>query len=188
MIWPSRVSSALASLRRLDVLGEAEVEHLDAPFRAHHHVGRLQVAVNDAACVRGGKRLGDRHGNREQFGGSKPPGGISRLSGVPSISSIVRNGWPSTSSTEWIVTMFGWFRRRSRALRARTVAVLGVVSLEDFERDVPLEPGVAGAVDLAHAPDTEQGYDFVGAKALAWQQVQRMALRACRSNLRGSRP
>jgi hypothetical protein len=33
--------------------------------------------------------------------------------------------------------------------------VFGVVGLEDFERDVPLEPGVAGPVDLTHAPDPE---------------------------------
>ena len=51
--------------------------------------------------------------------------------------------------------------------------VLGVVSLEDFECDVPLETRVPGPVDLAHAPDAEQGYDFVGAKALAWQQIHR---------------
>ena len=54
-----------------------------------------------------------------------------------------------------------------------SLPVVGVVSLEDFERDVTLETRVAGSVDLAHAADPEQGYDLVGAQALAWQQVHR---------------
>ena len=67
MICPSRVSSTLASFGGLDVLGQAEVEHLHPAVRAHHDVGRLEVAVDDAAGVRGGQRFGNRHGDRQQL-------------------------------------------------------------------------------------------------------------------------
>ena len=79
--------------------------------------------------------------------------------------------------------MLGWLSAAmARASRAKRLAVLGVVGLQDFERDVALEAGVAGPVDLAHATDPEQGYDFVGAQAMAWEQICGQApLRASRS-------
>jgi hypothetical protein len=52
-----------------------------------------------------------------------------------------------------------------------SLPVVGVVGLEDFQRDFALEAGVAGTVDLAHAADPEQSYDLIGSQALAWQQV-----------------
>ena len=36
---------------------------------------------------------------------------------------------------------------------------------EDFESDVALEAGVPRAIDLAHAPFAEHGYDFICAEA-----------------------
>ncbi len=38
--------------------GEPEVEQLDRPVLAHEHVGRLEVAVDEAGAVGGGERLG----------------------------------------------------------------------------------------------------------------------------------
>jgi hypothetical protein len=35
---------------------------------------------------------------------------------------------------------------------------------ENFERHVALQLRVTSAIDLAHAPDAEQGLNFVGAK------------------------
>ncbi len=50
-----------AALRRLVAgqSGEAEVEHLDVVAVGDEEVGRLDVAVNDAAAVGGVERLGD---------------------------------------------------------------------------------------------------------------------------------
>ena len=47
-------------------LGEAEIEHLDRAIGADDHVGRLEVAVDDAARVRRdeGVRDGDRNPER----------------------------------------------------------------------------------------------------------------------------
>jgi hypothetical protein len=48
---------------------------------------------------------------------------MTSFSVVPSTSSIVRKGMPSASSTEWMVTMFGWLSdamvRASRSKRSR---------------------------------------------------------------------
>ena len=41
------------------LLGEAEVHHLDTALGREHHIGRLQITVNDALRVRGVERLGD---------------------------------------------------------------------------------------------------------------------------------
>ena len=53
----------------------------------------------------------------------RPSAGMRSASVRPSTSSIVRNSRPSASSTEWIVTMFGWFSaaaaRASRSKRSR---------------------------------------------------------------------
>ena len=38
------------------------------------------------------------------------------------------------------------------------------VLAKDFDGDVAIEAGVAGAVDLAHAADSERGLDLVGAE------------------------
>ena len=47
-------------------LGEAEVEHLDAPLGGHHDVRGLEVPVHDAALVGRAQRLGQRDGQLEQ--------------------------------------------------------------------------------------------------------------------------
>ena len=41
------------------VLGDAEVHHFDVAVGADHDVGRLQVAMDDAALVREVNRFGD---------------------------------------------------------------------------------------------------------------------------------
>src|SRR6185295_18732049 len=45
----------------IEALGQAEVEHLQVPVGAQHEVGRLQVAVNDVACVSGAQGVAELH-------------------------------------------------------------------------------------------------------------------------------
>src|SRR5438876_11406580 len=62
--------------------------------------------------------------------------------------------------------------RRPR-LPAESVDVLGSARqrrMDDLERDVPLQAGVAGAVNLAHASDAEQAHDLVGTEAVAGRE------------------
>jgi hypothetical protein len=42
------------------------------------------------------------------------------------------------------------------------------VLTKDFDGDVAVEAGVAGAVDLAHTADSERGLDLVGAEFGVW--------------------
>ena len=62
-------------------LGETEVEHLDAAVGRHHHVGRLQIAMRDAAIVRGGHGIGERNRDLQQ-----PIDAAARLCGISSAS------------------------------------------------------------------------------------------------------
>ena len=47
--------------------GDAEVEDLDRAARREHHVGGLEVAVQDAVAVRHAQRLGQLHGDRHRL-------------------------------------------------------------------------------------------------------------------------
>ena len=55
---------------RVDGLGElreSEVEDFDAALAVEHHVGRLEVAMNDPFGVGAGERVGERDGDLQQF-------------------------------------------------------------------------------------------------------------------------
>jgi hypothetical protein len=64
---------------------------------------------------------------------------------------------------------------------------------QDFDGDVAIEPGVAAAIDLAHATFAELGDNVVRTEAGAWSQRQLVggeymplsALAAVRRNLLG---
>ena len=63
-----RVGVDGARAARFDQLGEAEVEHLRAAVGRHHDVLGLDVAVDDARLMRGGKSAGDVRGDRQPLG------------------------------------------------------------------------------------------------------------------------
>src|SRR6185295_10527095 len=66
------------------------------------------------------------------------------------------------------VRMVELARRAGLALEAaEAVLVLGERLGQDLDRDVPLQPGVPGAVDLAHPACAEEGVDLVWAQARA---------------------
>src|SRR5262249_4434180 len=61
-VWITR-----SGMRRLDQLGESEVEHFHRAVVRNHHVARFDVAMHDAARVRRGKRIGYLNRNRERL-------------------------------------------------------------------------------------------------------------------------
>jgi hypothetical protein len=156
--------------RRLDVLGEAEVEHLHAAVGADHDIGRLEVAMDDPPGVRRGERLGDGNRNRQQ---------LVELESARRNQPVERRPLHQLHRDEGNVVRFldgvngddiGMVQRRDGArFTGEAAAVLAVVGLENFQRDVALEARIAGPVDLAHTPDAEEGNDFVRPQALAWQ-------------------
>ena len=59
--------SALDNARIAQNLGQAEIEHLNLVARREHDVFRLDVAMNDAACVRFVQGVGNLCRNRERL-------------------------------------------------------------------------------------------------------------------------
>ncbi len=53
---------------------------------------------------------------------------------------------------------------------AQAIGVAGDVLRQDLDGDGAIEAGVAGAVDLAHAPGADQAEDFVWTQARASSQ------------------
>ena len=58
---------------------QAEVEHLDAPFAGDTHIGRLQIAVENAFCV--GVQQRHAHAQRDAHRGA----GRERAAGEPAV-------------------------------------------------------------------------------------------------------
>ena len=60
------IAPAFARARRVEGLGQPEVQHLDDAVGAHFHVGGLQIAMDDPLRVRGFQGIGDlaRDGER----------------------------------------------------------------------------------------------------------------------------
>ena len=75
----------------VDQLGDAEVEHLHVAARGDDDVGRLQVAVDDAAGVRRVERVGELHAPLDHLlDRQRPAARAAACSVPPSSSSITR--------------------------------------------------------------------------------------------------
>ena len=83
------VEAASSSVRvqTIERLRQAEVEHLDRAVGFHLHVGRLQIAPDDLAFVRGIERGADLPRDRQRI-----------INGQWSIGDLARQLTPSTSS------------------------------------------------------------------------------------------
>ena len=154
----------------VDELGDAEVEHLHVAARRNDDVGGFQVAMDDAPGVRRLERVGELESPFDQL--------IRRH-----LLADARVERPALEQLHHeirtaLVLADVIDRADVRMVDRRDGARLTVEPFErdrvagdgrrkDFDRDVAIEPGVAGAIDFAHATGTDRLEDFVGTESCA---------------------
>ncbi len=145
-------------------LGEAEVEQLRAR-RREDHVGRLEVAVDDAAAVRAVEGFCDLDAVPDRFverqvAASEPLGQALALEilhhqvlGAVLVADVVQRADVRVAQA----------RDRLRlALEPRPDRLVGGEAIrQHLDRDEPVEPRVEGTVDLAHSAGAHQLLDLV---------------------------
>ena len=113
-----------------------------------------------------GQAVGDRDEDRDEIVGRHPAaaGPSDRQASRRGHSSMTKNGSRpvagSPGSTSKTATTPGWDAaasdRASRSKRAAVAGSSGEVRQEDLDRDVPIEPFVAGSMDGRHAAGPER--------------------------------
>ena len=161
-------------LRRWGDLGEAEVENLDASVFGDEQVFWLEIAMHDAFFMRVGEAVSDLHAE---------------------LNCLTQAQWaaPQTLAEGFSFQEFGYQVGRSLVsshlkdrenvgmaqsgggfgldLEALQSIRFGGDKLgENFDGDVAIQPGIAGAVDLAHTAGAEWSEDFILAKLGARDQ------------------
>ena len=162
--WPK---ARVRQMRRHDLLGEAEVHDLHVPLRRHHHVGGLEVAMDDAAAMGGVERLGQlvRDVDHLAHGQQRAArGGVQRLAldvlhhdedaavGVADLVDLADEG---------MIERGGGERLAPQPL-ARDGVRLGR-GRQQLDGDAALEARVLGEKHLAHAAGAERREDAVAA-------------------------
>jgi hypothetical protein len=146
-------------------LGESEIENLNRPIGRHFDVGRLEIPMNNALFVRGfqsfrdlacdGNGLVERQGTLEV-------GAFHELHDQRALLDTIHG------------RDVGVIQRGQQlrfALEARHVlGVVGQRGGQDFDGDVAIELGIAGAVNLAHATGAKRGKYLVRAEFVAYRQ------------------
>jgi hypothetical protein len=146
-------------------LGEAKVEHLHHAIATDHHVGRFQVAVNDAAGMGGCQRVGHCNSDAEHLGQTHAVPRDDRIEALA----------PHVLHDEEVVAVgrldfvnrddVGVIERR-RGLRllhepAPAILVRQPVGGQHLDCHLAPETGITRPVDLAHAPRAEEREHFV---------------------------
>ena len=143
---------------------EAEVEQLDVAIRPHHHVLRLDVAVDDLRRVRDGQRLGhllrDAHHPLERDPFRRELSERRSLDELHRDVAILSDDPGVVDGDD--VRMVEAGSERGLAQKAIERIVLGDEGVaDDFERDVAAEARIARAIHLAHAAGAELADDLV---------------------------
>ena len=156
----------MAALR---VPRQAEVEDLYPAVLGEHDVFRLQVAVDDSGGVGGGEAVGNLRRDVEQLAGRNGLAGeqgTERFALDEFADDVLLAGLDAKVVDGDDVGVVERGDGAGLALEAAAViGAGGACPREDLDGDVAIEPGVAGAVDLAHAADPESGLDLVVAEA-----------------------
>src|SRR6185436_11304683 len=155
---------------RRRVQGQPEIENLDAPLAGDEQVLRLQVAVDDAALVRGGKPARDLNRVVDRLGRRDPPLLLQAVAQRLALEQLHHRVDDARFVADVVdgedVGMIERGHRPRLALEARE-AIGGGVGLrgKDLDRDLAPEPRVVGAIDLAHAAPADRAEDLVRAEA-----------------------
>jgi hypothetical protein len=150
---------------------DPEIEHLDPPVPAHHHVFGLDVAVHDAGRVRRGERARhvaeppDAPADRERRVADVR---AQRLAGGQ-LHRDIRHAVRLADVVDRDRVRVIERRDRTRLAQYARLTPIGpvVVRREDLERDLAVELAVMGLVDHAHAAFTEDVLDGVAAHGFA---------------------
>jgi hypothetical protein len=149
-------------------LRQAEVEHLDRAVRGQLDVGRLEIAVDDAAFVGGVERRGElardlqrlRHGQRAAHEAVRQRRPLHELHDERrrlAVVHVVDGG---------DVGMIERGEHPGLALEAGAPpGIQGMDVGQQLDGDVAAEPGVACPVDLSHAPRPDGRDDLIRAEA-----------------------
>jgi hypothetical protein len=156
--------------RRHD-LGETEVEHLDDPVVLQHHVRGLEVAVRDTlgVCVPHG--IGDRDGEIEKrceriTACRHPFGQRMALEKLHRQKRVAVGFFDRVDGDDVRMAK----RRHGLRFTLEALPAIGILChlrRQDLERDLALEPGIEGAIDLAHAAGADGRQDLVVCEPLA---------------------
>ena len=146
-------------------LRQPEVEDLHPPVVRDHDVGGFEVPVDDAPIV--SRREGVGHGNTDlEDSGQRHALVGADLIETPAFDELHRQEVDAAvflnreqGHDVWVIEPGDGLRL---ALEPReTLRISGCFGGQDLQGDIAFEPGVAGAVDLAHAPLAEQIDDLV---------------------------
>ena len=155
----------------LDLLGQAEVEHLDLSARRDEDVAGLEIAVDDALGMRRLERVGHADGQVQHDGHREWP---------PPNRGPQRLAFDQLHRDEMLAVVLadvvdgadvGVIQRRGRARFApqpfRSLRVRDEVWRQELEGDGATESGVSGAIDHAHAAGAQRRLDAIVPDRLA---------------------
>ena len=153
---------------------DPKIQDLDAARGQQLNVRRLDVAVDDASRVRVPERFGNRHADPDRFCHSA--GTLLEAIAKRHAFDVFHDDHERAAVVDDVVHLRdarvgeatgGAGLPKDACVRDRVVRDAAHDSLQ---RDDPLEPGIAGEVDLPHSAGAKQSHDLVGPDAGASRQ------------------
>ena len=157
----------------LGQLGQPEVEDLHVAVIRDHHVGRLEIPVDDALRMGCSQCIGDRSADLEDFRQGQPVG---REDLVQALAFDQFHGEEADAlvfldrvhvDDVRVAEAGDGLRLALESFEAARIG--GEIGGEDLQGDVAVQLRVAGAVDLTHPALADEGGDLVVGEGLADQ-------------------
>ncbi len=148
-----------ASLRRVDRVGEPEVEQHDAPARSAHHVGGLDVAMDQAERVDRRERAADLDADARRLVGRPHAALFDQLlqrDAIDQLEAELEAALALLDRVDADHVLAVTAREHARLAQELRSLLLGeLVVDEDLERHLATERAVARAPDAAEGPATD---------------------------------